>query len=54
MKIADIGVIETIKQGKTVYRRDVASKNLGAIASCAESAACFSQVINWLRAFKQI
>ena len=41
MKIADIKAIETIKEGKTVYRRNVATKKVGANASCAESAACF-------------
>jgi predicted amidohydrolase YtcJ len=41
MKIADIKVVETIKEGKTVYRRDAGAKKLGALPSCAESAACF-------------
>jgi hypothetical protein len=41
MKIADIKVVETIKGGKTVYRRDAATKKTGALPSCAESAACF-------------
>jgi len=41
MKIADIKVMETIKEGKTVYRRDTATTKAGALASCAESAACF-------------
>jgi len=41
MKIADIKVMETIKEGKTVYRRDTAAKKAGTTASCAESAACF-------------
>ena len=41
MKIADIKVIETIEEGKTVYRRDLATKKVGVNASCAESAACF-------------
>jgi predicted amidohydrolase YtcJ len=41
MKIADIKVVETIKEGKTVYRRDTAAKKADATASCAESAACF-------------
>jgi predicted amidohydrolase YtcJ len=41
MKIADIKVLETIKEGTTVYRRDTATKKAGALASCAESAACF-------------
>ncbi len=40
MKIADIKVMETIKEGKTVYRRDTAAKKAGTMASCAESAAC--------------
>ena len=41
MKIADIKVTETIKEGKTVYRRDAAAKKAGTVASCAESTACF-------------
>ena len=41
MKIADIKVMETIKEGKTVYRRDAGTKTAGALPSCAESAACF-------------
>ena len=41
MKIADIKVIETIKEGKTVYRRDAAPRTVGTVASCAESNACF-------------
>jgi hypothetical protein len=41
MKIADIRVVETIKEGKTVYRRDAATKKAGAPANCAESVACF-------------
>ena len=41
MKIADIKVVETIKEGKTVYRREAGTKKAGAVASCAESAACF-------------
>jgi predicted amidohydrolase YtcJ len=41
MKIADIKVVETIKEGKTVYRRDAATKKAGALPSCADSAACF-------------
>lgn len=41
MKIADIKVVETIKEGKTVYRRDLAPKKVAAIASCADSTACF-------------
>jgi len=46
LKIDQIKVMETIKQDKTVYRRDVTAKQ--AAASCAESAACFklaSQVL---------
>jgi hypothetical protein len=41
LKIADIKVIETIKEGKTVYRREAAPKKVGATGSWAESAACF-------------
>jgi len=41
MKIANIKVLETIKEGKTVYRRDAATKKAGAAASCAQSPACF-------------
>jgi len=41
MKIADIKVAETIKEGKTVYRRDAGTKKADALPSCAESAACF-------------
>lgn len=41
MKIADIKVVETIKEGKTVYRRDAGAMKVGALPSCAESAACF-------------
>jgi predicted amidohydrolase YtcJ len=41
MKIADIKVVETIKEGKTVYRRDTAPKTVNTVASCAESDACF-------------
>jgi len=40
LKIADIKVVETIKQGKTVYRRDAAAR--AALPSgCAGSDACF-------------
>lgn len=41
MKIADIKVIETIKEGKTVYRRAAAPAAVAKVASCAESSACF-------------
>jgi len=41
MKIADIKVAETIKEGKTVYRRDAGTKKADSLPSCAESAACF-------------
>lgn len=40
LKIAEIKVLETIKEGKTVYRRDTALK-ADAITGCAESDACF-------------
>jgi hypothetical protein len=32
LKIADIKVIETIKEGMTVFRRDAAAKKVGAIS----------------------
>lgn len=41
MKIADIKVVETIKEGKTVYRRDAGTKKAGGLPGCVESAACF-------------
>lgn len=41
MKIADIKVIETIKEGKTVYRRDSARKRAATQPGCAQSDACF-------------
>jgi hypothetical protein len=34
-------VVETIKEGKTVYRRDAGTRKAGALPSCAASAACF-------------
>jgi predicted amidohydrolase YtcJ len=47
LKIAEIKVIETIKEDKTVYRRGPATKQT-AVTGCAESPACFklaSQVL---------
>jgi predicted amidohydrolase YtcJ len=47
LKIDQIKVLETIKQDKTVYRRDPAAKQAAA-TGCAESPACFklaSQVL---------
>jgi predicted amidohydrolase YtcJ len=41
MQIAEIKVVETIKEGKTVYRRNTATKTPDMPTSCAESAACF-------------
>jgi len=41
MKIADIKVRETIKEGKTVYRRDSPSKQVAMPTGCAQSEACF-------------
>jgi len=41
LKIADIKVVETIKQGKTVYRRDAAAKQAATPSGCADSAVCF-------------
>ncbi|MNG30145.1 hypothetical protein D3C84_1157010 [compost metagenome] len=40
LNIVDIKVLETIKEGKTVYRRDTAQK-ADAITGCVESDACF-------------
>ena len=39
LMIAEINVMETIKEGKTVYRRD-ATQNTTTLRSCAESEAC--------------
>ncbi len=41
LKIDQIKVIETIKQGKTVYRRDTTTKQAATPSSCADSDACF-------------
>jgi predicted amidohydrolase YtcJ len=41
LTIADIKVMETIKEGKTVYRRETAAKKAAANPSCADSSACF-------------
>jgi predicted amidohydrolase YtcJ len=41
MKIADIKVVETIKEGRTVYRREAGPKKVGVATSCAQSLACF-------------
>jgi len=41
LKIADIKVVETIKAGKTVYRRDAAKQRAAVPSGCAESEACF-------------
>ena len=42
LKIAEIKVLETIKQGKTVYRRDTARKLSAMPFSCADTDACFA------------
>jgi predicted amidohydrolase YtcJ len=39
LKIAEIKVMETIKQGKSVYRRDAMKKQVS--DACAQSPACF-------------
>ena len=49
LKISGIKVVETIKEGKTVYRRDLAGKQAAVPSSCADSDACFrmaSHVLN--------
>jgi predicted amidohydrolase YtcJ len=42
LRIADIKVIETIKQGTTVYSRDAAAKQAVMPSGCADSDACFT------------
>jgi hypothetical protein len=41
LTIADIKVMETIKEGKTVYRREATAKKATSTQSCADSGACF-------------
>jgi len=41
MKIADIKVVETIKEGKTVYRRRATAEKPEAIGPCVDSPACW-------------
>ena len=41
LKIAGIKVLETIKEGKTVYQRDPAAKRAAVPSNCADSDACF-------------
>jgi adenine deaminase len=41
MEIANIKVLETIKEGKTVYRRAPANGNPASLSGCAESTACY-------------
>jgi len=41
LKIAGIKVLETIKEGATVYHRDPAAKRAEAPSNCADSDACF-------------
>ncbi len=41
LTIADIKVMETIKEGKTVYQRDAVAKKAATTSSCADSGACF-------------
>ena len=40
MSIDKIKVMETIKEGKTVFRRDIRPKATGSLHSCAESLPC--------------
>jgi predicted amidohydrolase YtcJ len=48
LKIEQIKVLETIKQGRTVYKRDAMPKQAAAPASCADSDACFKLAIHVL------
>ncbi len=41
LEIANIQVLETIKEGKTVYRRHSGQAKPAGLSSCTESAACF-------------
>lgn len=41
LKISEIKVMETIKAGKTVYRRGASAATAVAVSGCGESAACF-------------
>ena len=51
LKIAGIKVLETIKEGTTVYRRDPLAKRAGAPPSgCADSDACFKMASDVLDA----
>jgi len=48
LKIAGIKVLETIKEGKTVYQRDPAAKRAAVPSGCADSDACFRVAIHVL------
>jgi predicted amidohydrolase YtcJ len=48
LKIAGVKVLETIKEGKTVYSRGAASKQATAPPSCADSEVCFALASNVL------
>jgi predicted amidohydrolase YtcJ len=43
LKLASIKVVETIKEGKSIYKREALEKRSAGTASCAESEACFTQ-----------
>ncbi|MFN7988873.1 MAG: amidohydrolase [Thermoanaerobaculia bacterium] len=49
MKIAEIRVVETIKEGRTVYRRDAAARKTETTPGCAGSAACYEVASRALR-----
>jgi predicted amidohydrolase YtcJ len=42
MRIAEIKVVETIKEGETVYRRAAAPETAGTVPNCADSAGCMA------------
>jgi predicted amidohydrolase YtcJ len=48
LKLAGVKVLETIKEGKTVYSRVPAAKQAAARSGCAESEVCFALASNVL------
>ena len=48
LKIAGIKVLETIKEGTTIYRRDADVKRAAAPSGCADTDACFKMATDAL------